>query len=807
MPEEPIFTSRAAYHFIGLGGIGMSALARIVHQRGHAVQGSDRSGSLLLDLLKGEGIGVHIGHNASLVKTSMTVVYSSDIQETNEELRMAKSLGVPLLHRSDLLDRLMRGKQPLLVTGTHGKTTTTALLASVLHVAGLHPSFVVGGIVSALNRNGCAGSGDLFVAEADESDGSFLKTRAFGAIVTNLDDDHLNYWGSMALLKEAFGAFFIQTKSHDHLFWCADDAQLKSLTPPGFSYGFSKMADLQITAFEQTDQGVVFDVRFKGVLYQRILLSLFGRHNALNGSAVFGLCLTLGVAEEAIRRAFTQFSGVNRRLELKGEVNRIQIFDDYGHHPVEIAATLTALRERIREKRLIAVFQPHRFTRVQSCFEQFAASFESADEVIMTDIYSAGEEPIEGITSQALYTEMRKKLQDKIRFIPRERLAKETVSISRPFDVILTIGAGDVTQVGPEIGVLLKARRTKLRIALLVGGTSVEHAVSIQSAINVAKGFDPEIYDVRYFGVTRTGYWITGEDSVERLQRGERMLAGVEKFPAQVLAELVASDIAFPVFHGPEGEDGMIQGLLDALQIPYAGCDYRSCALCMHKGWTKQIALMNHIPTAPFLEIDRGAYLQSREEIIQKIVEKFTYPIWIKPVHLGSSIGVSCAHTFSSLQEAIETAFLYDDTILAERHVEGRQIEFGLIGNDFVRIGPPCEILSQGAFVGYGEKYGPSAMPYAIPARLTETETQVGIDLARRTYRAAGCKGLARIDFFVDEGGFYWLNEINPFPGCTDTSAFPKIWASAGVSMGQICDQLSFLAMHRARGQNRIRRV
>ena len=792
------------YHFIGLGGIGMSALARILMQNGANVQGTDCSASPLLAQLEKEGAQIQVGHDADWIQKATTVVFSSDIKEENEEFIRAKQLSLPLLHRSDLLDKMMQGNKPLLITGTHGKTTTTSLLAWTLFDSGLDPTFAIGGILSTLNTNGKAGAGPFFVAEADESDGSFLKTPAFGAIVTNLDNDHLNYWKNEQNLDAAFRQFFLAVQSPSHLFWCKDDVRLDAIQPPGFSYGFSPNAQLVIQSFEQNEKGIKFDVVFNGKTYRHIELSLFGRHNALNGAAVFGLALQLQVPEEKIRRAFQSFSGAKRRLEFRGEAHKVRIYDDYGHHPVEIRATLKALRGIARERRVIAIFQPHRYTRVRDLFDDFLTCFSDADVVVLTDIYSGGEAPIEGVSTAALYTRMKEALEAKLHFLPRQHLEAGVAEILRPLDVALTIGAGDVTKSPDPILKKWAEMAVKIRVALICGGTSAEHDVSILSAINVLKGFDPSVYDVKCFGVTKQGNWIMGPDCFEKLKCAPESF-GEQKVPISILEELFSSHVCIPVFHGPQGEDGMIQGFLDTLQIPYAGCDYRSGALCMHKGWTKHTALMHQIPTPPFFEMDIREYRENPESLLKIIDQRLSFPIWIKPVHLGSSIGVGCAQSPSEVHGLAEKAFIFDDSIIIEQHVEGRQIEFGLIGNEFIRVGPPCEILNQGAFVDYAGKYGPAAMPYAIPARLTDTEKSIGIELAKKAYAAAGCKGLARIDFFIDTNGYFWLNEINPFPGCTDTSAFPKIWVAEGVGMEQICDDLVALAFHRTRRLEEIR--
>lgn len=772
------------YHFIGLGGIGMSALARILLQKGHKVQGSDSKSSALLETLQKEGAKVQIGHSSELMVNPLTVVYSTDIKEDNVEFAFAKRQQFPLLHRSDLLNALMKGKKNLLVTGTHGKTTTTALLATVLMEAELDPSFVIGGILRSLRVNGRAGAGDFFVAEADESDGSFLKTAPFCAIVTNQSDEHLDYWGSSRMLDLAFQQFMAQT---ENLFWCCDDVRLCGLEPRGTSYGFSKDADFVISHFRQKKQGIVFDLNE----HVDVELALLGRHNALNGAAVFALALKLHVPTDVIRRAFRKFSGTMRRLELKGEKHKVSLYDDYGHHPKEIAATLKALRDHVKERRLVVVFQPHRYTRVRDLFALFATCFGDADIVFMTDIYSAGEAPIDGITSEALYTHLREKLGSKLYFLPRSHLESGVANALQPLDVVLTLGAGDVTQAGEPILNQYAKRAPKLTVGVLFGGASAEHSVSIMSARNIMKGMDPSIYNVKLFGITTEGNWIVGSNAMEKLEQK----ATAAKITSPILQELFQCNVCIPVFHGPQGEDGMIGAFLDTLAIPYVGCDYRSGALCMQKTWTKCIALHNNVPTAPFVEIDVQTYRNNPEACLQQI----DYPVFVKPVHLGSSIGVSRAANREEMLQSVELAFSYDDVIIVEKEIIGRQIEFSILGNAYIRIAPPGEIINHGFFVSYNKKYGSQALEIAVPAPIVETEMAIGLNLAERMYRACGCKGLARVDFFLDTQGAYWFNEINPFPGFTDTSAYPKSWLAAGMQSDALIDELIALAMQQSR--------
>lgn len=439
-------TKCESLHFIGLGGIGMSALARVALQKGIRVEGSDVQSSALLEALQNEGAILKIGHRADNLTSPSAIVYTSAVKPENVEWLEGKRRSLPFLHRSELLDQLIGEQKSLLVTGTHGKTTTSTLLAAALKEGGFDPSFVLGGIHRQWNTNGGAGSGSYFVAEADESDGSFLKTHSFGAIVTNLEDEHLDYWKNGAALDLGFAQFFRQVKQPSHLFWCGDDERLRSLAPPGISYGFGADCELQIFTWEPTATGLLFTVGWNGRTYESIPLSLSGRHNALNGAAVFGLALSLGVEEALIRRAFQAFAGTKRRLEKKGDAAQVEVYDDYGHHPTEIRATLGALRSMIGRRRLVVVFQAHRYSRVRDLLEEFAQCFESADLVVMTEIYSAGEAPIPGITSALLHSKLKGAL-----FSPRATLEEEVVKLLQPGDVVLTIGAGDVTRASDSI--------------------------------------------------------------------------------------------------------------------------------------------------------------------------------------------------------------------------------------------------------------------------------------------------------------------------------------------------------------------
>jgi len=439
------------YHFIGIGGIGMSALARILLQQGKIVQGSDNASSKITKGLQKLGAKIFEKQCFSHVIPGSHVVYSTDIKEDNPEYLAAKALGLPLLHRSELLAQLMNNTKPLLVTGTHGKTTTSSLLAHVLKSIGWDPSYAIGGVIKGVSTNSGAGTGPYFVAEADESDGSFLAYTAFGAIITNIDLDHLNHWMTEEALIAGFKKFADKVLSKEHLLFCKDDERLSGLSLQGISYGFSPDADAHLSGFAQDRFNTRFSFTFKGNEYKDVQLPLIGKHNALNACAVFVLCLQLGASEQELRDAFSTFQGVGRRADKIGEARQISFYDDYGHHPTEILATLTAFKESHPENRLVTVFQPHRYTRTRDCMEEFATALRGSDIVVLTDIYAAGESPLDGIDAQAVFARVSGVKKEGVYYLRKDALVEFLSSFLQEKDVVVTMGAGDITKYGPYV--------------------------------------------------------------------------------------------------------------------------------------------------------------------------------------------------------------------------------------------------------------------------------------------------------------------------------------------------------------------
>ncbi|MBI5346085.1 MAG: UDP-N-acetylmuramate--L-alanine ligase [Chlamydiae bacterium] len=787
------------FHFIGIGGIGMSALARYLLQKKCNVKGTDLKESYIIQGLENEGANIKIGHNEEFIQKNDIVVYSSAVMKNNPEFKRALELNNKIIHRSDLLAELMRGYDSLLITGTHGKTTTSSLVAHVLMEALLDPSFIIGGIVNNYHTNGRFGQGKYFVAEADESDGSFLNANPFGAIVTNLEIEHLDYWKSFENLKEGFSTFFSKVSSKSHFFWCFDDPVLRSLSPKGISYGFAKEADLRAENVKDKGFSSVYDIFYKNEKYLDVEINLSGAHNVSNSLAVFGLALELQIKPEIIKKAFKNFLGVKRRLEKIKEHASITFLDDYAHHPTEIKATLKALRGIAKEKRIVAIFQPHRYSRLQTLMDQFADSFNEVDELIVTDVYSAGEVPIHGVDQHVLLS-LLKRRKIKCDYIPEKELEKHLQKNLKFFDMVITLGAGSISQTGRKIAENFSKKEKKLNVALIFGGKSPEHEISILSAKNFYNNLNTALYNVELFGITKEGNWLIGKEAFSLLEKKQKG----EKLEAKILKQLLKADVCLPILHGPFGEDGMIQGFLDTLDIPYIGCDYYSCAISMNKAWSKYAAVCNNVLTAPYVNFSDVAWREDRDSILLNIENKLKFPLFIKPVHLGSSIGISYCEDKSFLSLAIDEALKFDTELVIEEKIIGREIQFAVFGNDYVEVLAPGEILGEGIFHDYNRKYLVGKPMSKPKVDLTLEKLQEGKFLAKKMYLSLGCTGFTRLDFFIDKEGIIYFNEANPIPGLTATSLYPNMIALEDISLTSFIDHTIMLALHRKRKMKKL---
>ncbi|MDP2905671.1 MAG: UDP-N-acetylmuramate--L-alanine ligase [Candidatus Omnitrophota bacterium] len=460
---------KGRYHFIGIGGIGMSGIARLLLHRGAQVSGSDLKNTPITDELRDAGARIFIGHNAENVRGAAVAVYSSAIGSDNPEIAQAKISGVPLIKRAEALSLLMKDKSVITVSGSHGKTTTTSLVSFLLLEAGLDPTVAVGGILKNIGANVRFGRGGFFVAEADESDGSFLYYRPDYSIITNIDREHLDYYGTFELELEAFGEFMDKTPAQGCLICCGDDPNLRLLLASRkqkhIFFGLKK--DNDIYAGQICFQGLSseFDCFYRGKLIGRFELALGGEHNISNALSVVALGLELGIDIAFIKNALSGYKGAGRRLEVKYQGVGLMVIDDYAHHPSEIRATLEAAK-KLAHKRMIVIFQPHRYTRTKLLLDDFAGAFDAADCLVITDIYPAGELPLEGVSAKGIFDKIRERSgQKEVSYLAIDKIRPHILAMLEPGDLVMTLGAGDITKVGDELAQELKRKSPGARAA------------------------------------------------------------------------------------------------------------------------------------------------------------------------------------------------------------------------------------------------------------------------------------------------------------------------------------------------------
>lgn len=449
-------------HFVGIGGAGMNGIAEVLKNLGYEVRGSDLKQSEATKRLQTLGINITIGHMAENVKGAHVVVVSSAISSDNPEVIAAKEQLIPVIPRAEMLAELARLKYGILVAGSHGKTTTTSLIASVLASGGFDPTVVIGGKLKSIGSHAKLGQGEFLIAEADESDGSFLKLSPTVAVVTNIDREHLDFFKNIEGLKTAFLSFVNKVPFYGLSILCADNEHVKELLPKiqrkFITYGLSKGVDLVAENIRIEGIKSKFKAILKGVSLGSFEVPLPGRHSVSNSLAAIGVAHELGLDMDTVRKALKNFSGVQRRFEFKGESSGIKIFDDYGHHPSEILATLGAAKEaitqntgcKIREGRLVVLFQPHRYTRTRDLLSDFFGAFVDADKIILMDIYPAGEKPIDGINSEVLLKGIMDAGKDIVYIKDRTKIIEYLCEELKGGDTLLTLGAGDVWKIGEE---------------------------------------------------------------------------------------------------------------------------------------------------------------------------------------------------------------------------------------------------------------------------------------------------------------------------------------------------------------------
>ncbi len=458
LPITSRFKTRhtARVHFVGIGGIGMSGIAEVLLNLGYAVSGSDLKESDVTKRLITLGARISYGHREENVTNEVdTVVISSAVKKDNPEVIAAKRRKTPVIPRAEMLAELMRLKYSVAIAGSHGKTTTTSMVATVLNAAGLDPTAVVGGKVNVLGSNAKLGKSDLMVVEADESDGSFLRLHPSIAVVTNIDPEHMDHYGSLDALKHAFVEFCNRVPFYGLNVVCLDHPNVQALLPllekRFVTYGTTHAADYRAESIQLNGYATTFRAFRREADLGEFTVQMVGAHNALNALSVIAVAEELDIPLDTVRKALREFGGVQRRFTIRGEAKGITVVDDYGHHPAEVKATLAGARQAFG-RRIVVAFQPHRYTRTHDLFEDFCAAFNDADVVFLTNIYAAGEEPLPGVTSAKLVEAVRSHGHPDVTLVERRAdLASAMMSRLEAGDIVITLGAGDITNTGPEL--------------------------------------------------------------------------------------------------------------------------------------------------------------------------------------------------------------------------------------------------------------------------------------------------------------------------------------------------------------------
>ncbi|MDX2066253.1 MAG: D-alanine--D-alanine ligase [Fimbriimonadaceae bacterium] len=733
---------------VGIGGAGMSALARLARSQGLTVAGTDSTASDETDRLMAEGIAVEIGHRATPVHDFVTAVGPSESVAmvltdavdlaTSPEVAAARTLGLPLLRRSQLLGWLLRKRKVIAVTGTHGKTTTTGLVASALVSAGYDPLVVVGAQIPAWGSPVLYGVGEYAVVEACEAYDSFHDLDPHLVVLTNLELDHVDFHGTWENLRASVARFIARIPSDGALVYTpADPGSCEVADPfPGIK-----------RPFQPSDLG-------------NHPLALNGLHNRANAAAALQVVAHLGADLPSAMAGLARFTGAERRLQLRhegpiGPCEHLVLLDDYAHHPTEIVASLQAVRERYPDLPLHVVFQPHLYSRTAGLIPEFADALSRADHVTMTDIYPAREAPVPGVSS-ARITEL---LTVPFHYVPsRHQLPTEVAKIVPKRAVVVAMGAGNISEFPAaflaELGRPLAARA---KVAVMLGGDSAEREVSLHSGIAVAEA------------LTRRGYDVTRIDPAELLWREQSLvrLLGPQR-----------PDVVFLAVHGTRAEDGTIQGLLELLDLPYTGSGVQASALAMDKEATKRVLAAAGIRTP------HGQLLTGTDPD----AVTFDGPYVVKPNAQGSTVGLSFVDDRAGLRDALARANRFGSGALVEEWVVGMEVSVPVLGG---RALPVVEIAPASGRYDFASKYLPGATDEIVPARLPDAVTEAVQAIAVRSHDVLGCRGATRTDMIIRDphgAAEIFVLEVNTLPGMTGTSLLPNSARAAGIDFDTLCE-------------------
>lgn len=746
-----------AVHFVGIGGAGMSALARILLARGYRVTGSDVMRSKATEDLIERGARITIGHDARAVEGVDLVVVSDAIPlKENPETLRAERLGLPRIRRSRLLGLVLKGYDVIAVTGTHGKSTVTAAIAQVLARSGETPLALVGADVEGFDGNVLYGEGRWAVVEACEAYEGYFDLDPRVVVLTNLEADHLDRHGSFEALRDSVRTFIERASGKVSLVFCADDegaTEVAARLSDSIGYGFKRGA-----LVAHLEDGIL---KYGGINAKPALI---GEHNALNlWGSVVAASVALSRKVEELLPHVEYVKGCERRLQSLGEHQGVLLYDDYAHHPTEIRASLRALRSAHPDRRIVCVFQPHLYSRTRDLLNDFAPALALSDQVVLTDIYPAREEPIPGI-SALLIAQQLEDLGREVHYVPsRFRLPRAVARLSQRGDLVVAMGAGNIDAFPNAFLQELQRSTRPLRVAVLQGGASVEREVSLLSGRMVADALHSLGYDV-----------ITLDP--------EALLWGAGDL--RVLTNDDRPDVAFLALHGTGAEDGRIQGLLDLLEIPYTGSGVASSALAMDKDATKRVLLAAGLRVPQGVVVARGASIPSDAPI----------PAVVKPNAQGSTVGLTFVRERQALEAAVRTAWKYDEAVLIEEWVEGVEVSVPVVGDEAL---PAVEIVPLSGKYDFSAKYTPGATEEIVPARISESAERRAREAALIAHRALGACDISRTDMILSPDDEVIVLEVNTLPGLTTTSLVPRSAASVGMSFAQLCDRILRSAMER----------
>ncbi|MBX3119075.1 MAG: D-alanine--D-alanine ligase [Fimbriimonadaceae bacterium] len=729
-------TPHKRFFLVGIGGAGMSALALMLKAQGCAVAGSDSTPSDMTTRLLTEGIEVHLRHAEDTISPFDQVILSDAIDlKTNPEVQGAIRHGCSLYRRSQLLGWLLKDKKIIAVTGTHGKTTTTGMIGASLQAAGIDATIVVGAVIPEFGTSVVAGTSDYAVVEACEAYDSFHDLHPQVVVLTNLEMDHADFHGDYENLKASVMRFVDSIPDGGLLVYCGDDEGAKEI-------------------------GTAFEGKHESYTKVHWPLGIPGEHNRLNAGAASAVWKYLRMSPDQTAKAMRRlesFHGAERRLQVLQDGD-ITVIDDYAHHPTEVAASLSAVRDGYPGRRLIAVFQPHLYSRTKDLIPQFAEALSAADHVVITDIYPAREAPIPGVSSARIA----EKVQASVDYVPvRHLLPRFVAAKAQPGDVILAMGAGNISEFGgaliKELGKdsverYLQGGMATLNIAVVYGGDSPEREVSLHSGNAV------------HSALCEMGHnaWLVDVSDL-LLSKGD-----LSKFVGPN-----RPDVVFLAVHGTHAEDGAIQGLFELLDIPYTGSRLQASAMAIDKQATKTI-------------LEHAGLLVPKGQLVHSVEEEITVkvPVVVKPNSQGSTVGLSFVESFADLQDAVRKALAFEGGVLVEEWLTGMEISVPVLGD---RVLPPVEITPVSGRYDFDSKYTPGATEEIVPARLPVNLIEKAQRQALEAHRALGCDGATRTDMIVVKDKLAIL-EVNTLPGMTPTSLLPNSARAAGIDFNTLVD-------------------